>query len=91
MTGLAPPSEHLPQTRLPAASHIGHPCTGLKDLRHDPGLLLGGPTPQSRAGQNLNAPEATLRVVVNVEHNAGSKPSASSQISIVSPDDAPWP
>jgi hypothetical protein len=85
MARLAPPSEHLLWTQLPAARHIGHPRAGLQRLRHDPGLLLGGPTPPpTGAGQYLNAPETALRVVANVEHNDGSKPPASSQISTVS-------
>ena len=77
MARIAPPSKHLLRTQLPAACHIGHPHTGPQGFRHDPGLLFGRPAPTPPgAGQNLNAPEAALRVVINVEHNDGSKPSA---------------
>jgi hypothetical protein len=82
---LAPPSEHLLRTQLSAAPHIGYPRTGLQRLRQDPGLLLGGPAPAPPGtGHPPPAPEATLRVVIDVEHNDGSKPSASSQTSMVS-------
>ena len=52
---------------------------GTRRLLDDPCLLLRRPAsapPRSR--QNLNPPKSALRVVINVEHNDSSKPSASS-------------
>ena len=84
MARLAPPSEHLLRTQLPAPGHLGHPHTRLEGLGDNSRLLLRGPAPTPPGTcQNLNAPEATLRVVVNVEQNDSSMPSASSHISIV--------
>ncbi len=82
---MLPRAGEPPFARRLTAGHMGHPRTGLHRIRHDPGLLLGGPAPAPPGtGQNLNTPEATLRVVINAEHNDGLKPTASSHTSMVS-------
>lgn len=69
------PREHLLRTDLPAARHLGHDRTRFQRLRHDPSLVVVRPLPPpARPRQNLNpAIPATLRIVINVDHNVSPK------------------
>jgi hypothetical protein len=66
----------------------GHHC-----LRRDPRLILNSPAPPPAGpGQNLNAPIATLSVVVNAIHNVSAKPPHASEPTIRNlPKPEEWP
>jgi hypothetical protein len=69
------PAEYLLRTNLPEPSHLCHAGTGSQRLLDDPCLILGRPaTATDRSRQNLDPPEFTLRVIINVKHNDSSKP-----------------